>query len=639
LSESTYDVFISHSQEDRPWVYSELLSRLEGAGLRVLLADRDFAVGTPTTVNAERAIEESDHTLIVLTPEWIASEWNEFEGLLASASDPAGRRRKLIPLMLKPCKLPPRISMLTYANLTVAETRRWQWDRVIRALKGGSSQDGAPALADDPSGDPIFVNRDRELDLLNVERLRGAQSPYTLIDAPAGYGKTCLLRQVLRVTAASADVAPRWSPRYVEFYPSGSEDGEQETIATLATALGGEAEPGDAEALLASVCTYVTQELTAPLAQERGPGRAEERRAALILLDGVEQLDVRARQWLYDLFCRCHQRTRSRGRELVVVRFVLSGRNAARFWEEYALRSPIPVPPQRIHLSPLDRYAIEEWVWKQAQAVQIVLDESTVRRIAGHVGYLSGGHPRVIRGLMDDLVGQLFMIGPADRYYGERREALLQACLAPVADELLCALSDKLQNPVRALSIFRRVNANTLQALKRAEELCEEVDEVVLLGDLQRARVLEGPRIDEPFYRDRLLRPVLARNMAYRDEETRAQFQALNRVALDLYAGWVQDGDRALPDSHLKATQRLYAVIEWLYHALQDEAMDEGALQAGLQAHITALARGDAPRAVAALIVDALDRDAEVRYLLQSRLGEDGVERAKQWLEYPYGQV
>ena len=120
--------------------------------------------------------------------------------------------------------------------------------------------------------------------------------------------------------------------------------------------------------------------------------------------------------------------------------------------------------------------------------------------------------------------------------------------------------------------------------------------------------------------------------MAHRSEETRSRFQELNRVALDLYAGWVQDGDQALPESHLKATQRLYAVVEWFYHALQEETMDEHALRAGLQAHIVALAQGDDPHAVARLIVDALDRDAEVRYLLCSRLGEAGIETAKEWL-------
>jgi hypothetical protein len=637
LVEYTHDVFISHSRADRAWVREELLPRLEGAGLRVLLADRDFEVGAPQAINAEQAVETSRHTLIVITPDWIADEWNAFEALLASAADPAARRRKLIPVLLKPAELPPRLAALTYADLT-AEDRTRQWERLIAALGAGAR--GAPGAGVRGDGvgahgrapvraeDQIFVDRERELDLLDVERLRASRSPYTLIGAPAGYGKTCLLRQVMRAAGASEEIGRRWSLRYVEFQRpgngDGAEGGDADRIASLAAALAGEDVQGDPAALLDQVCAQVVQKLAAPL--DKG------RRAVLILLDGVERLNEGARQWLYELLGRCYQRTRTGAREIVVLRAVLAGRDVERFWEGYALACPTPFPPQRIELSPLDAYAIQEWVWKQAQAAQIVLDDQAVRQIADHVGYLSGGHPGVIRGLVDDLADQLFMIGPADQYYGERGEELLRACLAPVADELLCGVGGAFQDPVRTLSVFRRVNANTVSALERAGALPAETDEVALLGELQRARVLEEPRIDEPFYRDRLLRQVLALDMAHRSTESRTRFRDLNRVALELYAGWVQDGDRALPESHLKATQRLYAVVEWLYHALHEETVDEDALRAGLLSHVAALARGDDPRVVSALIADALDRDPEVRYLLCRQLGETGIDVAREWL-------
>jgi hypothetical protein len=134
MGERPYDVFISYSHEDRTWVSELLLPRLERAELKVLVDYRDFEIGAPSLVNVERAVDVSRHTLVVLTPAWIASQWAEFESLLTGKVDPAGRRRKLIPVMLKPCELPPRIAMLTCADLTDPDTQGGQMARLLRGL-------------------------------------------------------------------------------------------------------------------------------------------------------------------------------------------------------------------------------------------------------------------------------------------------------------------------------------------------------------------------------------------------------------------------------------------------------------------------------------------------------------------------
>src|SRR5438045_3627614 len=86
-----FDTFISYSHADRAWVWDELLPRLEGAGLRVCIDDRDFAIGVPILHNIERAVSESRYTLVVMTPTYVASEWTEFETLLIGSTDPSGR--------------------------------------------------------------------------------------------------------------------------------------------------------------------------------------------------------------------------------------------------------------------------------------------------------------------------------------------------------------------------------------------------------------------------------------------------------------------------------------------------------------------------------------------------------------------
>ncbi len=137
MTEATprYDVFISYSHADAAWVREWLLPRLERAGLRVCVDFRDFDLGAPSLVNMAHAADASRHTLLVLTDAWVNSEWTNFEALLTQTRDPAGRHRRLIPLLLQPCRPPDRIAMLTYADFTRADAWDSQLPRVVAAIR------------------------------------------------------------------------------------------------------------------------------------------------------------------------------------------------------------------------------------------------------------------------------------------------------------------------------------------------------------------------------------------------------------------------------------------------------------------------------------------------------------------------
>ena len=141
------------------WKY--LLPRLEGAGVRVCIDRRDFEIGTPSLVNMERAVDSSRHTLLVLTPAWVESEWTDFESLLGGTGDPAGRRRKFFPIMLKECMPSSRISMLTWADFTQPDKHVDQFERLLEQLR--DSVEPAHPPADDTSpfiaGPPIMHPR------------------------------------------------------------------------------------------------------------------------------------------------------------------------------------------------------------------------------------------------------------------------------------------------------------------------------------------------------------------------------------------------------------------------------------------------------------------------------------------------
>lgn len=137
VSQSAYqfDVFISHSPADREWVDAWLLPRLEAAGLQVCVDYRDFPSGAPRHQSVARAISGSRRTVAILTPDWVASEQNAFEELLARSLDPAAVRRLLIPVQLKACELPASLAALQRVDLT--DERRWEQGigRLLRDLE------------------------------------------------------------------------------------------------------------------------------------------------------------------------------------------------------------------------------------------------------------------------------------------------------------------------------------------------------------------------------------------------------------------------------------------------------------------------------------------------------------------------
>jgi hypothetical protein len=95
-----YDVFISYSHHDSEFAVS-LVKELEKRNLKVAIDYRDFNPGSPAIKEMKRAVENSRHTIIVFSPDWLSSNWADFELLTASTADPAARQRKIIPIIYK----------------------------------------------------------------------------------------------------------------------------------------------------------------------------------------------------------------------------------------------------------------------------------------------------------------------------------------------------------------------------------------------------------------------------------------------------------------------------------------------------------------------------------------------------------
>lgn len=132
--EFEYDVFISYSSHDKEWVRDELLKIIEEAGLRVFIDFRDFKGGAPSIKEMERGVSTCRKTLLVLTPDYIESEWCEIENIMLHRLDPANRNLRLIPLLKTPCQKPLRIGALTHVDFTDDANVELAWQQLLTAL-------------------------------------------------------------------------------------------------------------------------------------------------------------------------------------------------------------------------------------------------------------------------------------------------------------------------------------------------------------------------------------------------------------------------------------------------------------------------------------------------------------------------
>jgi len=166
----TYDVFISYSSTDRPWVRQELLPRLEAQGLRACIDYRDFAVGAPIITEIERALLNSRKTLLVLSPAYMQSTWAEFENLVLQTLDPSNQSQRLVPLRKEVCEIPLRIRYLVYVDFAAPEDLDLEWNKLLRAL--GAAATGSGVSTDPPWMDPAAQLQHTPNDSVDINDLR-----------------------------------------------------------------------------------------------------------------------------------------------------------------------------------------------------------------------------------------------------------------------------------------------------------------------------------------------------------------------------------------------------------------------------------------------------------------------------------
>lgn len=191
-----YDVFISYAAEDRAWVEGFLLDALKAAGV-VAHTEAAFVLGVPRLEAFEHAVQHSRHTLLVLSPAYLADDVARFVNVLAQHFGLESGTWPVIPLMLKSVRLPPRLSMLTTLDASDPDIRDGVVARLCEKLQKPLPLEPEPPPCPYPGMRPFTTEQEefffgREVETEEaVGRL--ALHPFLTVIGPSGSGKSSLV--------------------------------------------------------------------------------------------------------------------------------------------------------------------------------------------------------------------------------------------------------------------------------------------------------------------------------------------------------------------------------------------------------------------------------------------------------------
>ncbi|GIE95342.1 TIR domain-containing protein [Paractinoplanes rishiriensis] len=109
-------VFISYAGEDRDWA-RWIAVELEKAGLTTVYQAADFPAGSDFVHEMHEAATVAEHTVAVLSPDYLTSVHGAAEWRAAYVRDPSGARRTLILVRVRPCSPAGLLSSRVYVDL------------------------------------------------------------------------------------------------------------------------------------------------------------------------------------------------------------------------------------------------------------------------------------------------------------------------------------------------------------------------------------------------------------------------------------------------------------------------------------------------------------------------------------------
>ncbi len=162
-------VFVSYSHHQGEWVWDRLVPCLRAGGAEVLIDRERFAAGRAVVGQMDATQDGADVHVLVLSPEYLASDFCVHEMERAIATDPGFERGTVVPVRRGDCPLPDAVREPNplYADLRDDGTAE-PWELVLRAC-GADLGTAAPAWLGARDEVRRFLERGQSVNLVASE--------------------------------------------------------------------------------------------------------------------------------------------------------------------------------------------------------------------------------------------------------------------------------------------------------------------------------------------------------------------------------------------------------------------------------------------------------------------------------------
>ena len=140
------DAFICYNSNDRGWVCNELMRHFEERDISMVIHQRDFLPGSVVEELIRESIAKSRYTVLVLSPDFLSSNWCLLEMHLARSRQCSEGRGGILPIILREfpmSQLTPTLEdIMSKSYLKWTDNPQGQllfWDKLVTKMKQGGN--------------------------------------------------------------------------------------------------------------------------------------------------------------------------------------------------------------------------------------------------------------------------------------------------------------------------------------------------------------------------------------------------------------------------------------------------------------------------------------------------------------------